>query len=250
MRLFFAVTPITTYSGKSVVGNATGFFYEDRDKNLYLVTNRHVVIDEKKGYFPDRIVIRVHVDLINIKRNRNITIELYDDEKKPVWLEHKNVVLDDYYGCVPDVVAIPIEKEDDWVIDAFSKRELPPAAIDLLPGDDLIVLGYPLGFYDEEHNLPIARKASIASIYRTLFRGMPCFLIDAKLHPGTSGSPVLTKPSVIVTEMGNVLLSTERIFYLIGINSGAFPNLDLGVVWYAELIEEIINKGKRGEIRE
>ena len=34
---------------------ASGFFYRHSDAELYLITNRHVVIDEEEHYRPDEI---------------------------------------------------------------------------------------------------------------------------------------------------------------------------------------------------
>jgi len=34
---------------------STGFFYKDATGKLFLVTNKHVVYDKGKHYFPDRL---------------------------------------------------------------------------------------------------------------------------------------------------------------------------------------------------
>ena len=50
---------------------------------------------------------------------------------------------------------------------------------------------YPLGqYYDDVFNLQVVRNGTVASAYPMRFRGQPYFLIDARLHEGTSGSPV------------------------------------------------------------
>ena len=110
-------------------------------------------------------------------------------------------------------------------------------------------MGYPLGVYDSKNNLPIFRNAMIASSYGVPFQGQPMFLTDANLHPGTSGSPVITKPkSAWVDDKGNTNIITGTVYYLLGVHSGTLGvtpagkaeiPLGLGAAWYANLIEEI-----------
>jgi len=108
-------------------------------------------------------------------------------------------------------------------------------------------MGYPETFHDRRHNLPIFRNAMIASSYRVPFQGMPLFLTDANLHPGTSGSPVITKPkSAWVDDKGNTNLVTGTVYYLVGVHSGTIDpamtggkDIGLGAAWYADLVEDI-----------
>ncbi len=46
---------------KQALTNTTGFFFE-RDQRLFVVTSRHVLIDEPSKHFPDRIEIELHVN--------------------------------------------------------------------------------------------------------------------------------------------------------------------------------------------
>ena len=58
-------------------------------------------------------------------------------------------------------------------------------------GTQVIVVGFPLGFYDTVHRLPVARQAAIASAFGVRFQGEGYFLTDARTHRGTSGAPVV-----------------------------------------------------------
>jgi Trypsin-like peptidase domain len=57
-------------------------------------------------------------------------------------------------------------------------------------GDPIWFVGYPDGWRDELHNLPLMRRGSLASLPRLSFDGRPEFVIDAQAFPGSSGSPV------------------------------------------------------------
>ena len=52
--LLLAVTRVSTMSGDQPLTGATGFFFE-RDGRLFLVTSRHVVMDEASNHRPDRL---------------------------------------------------------------------------------------------------------------------------------------------------------------------------------------------------
>ena len=124
---------------------------------------------------------------------------------------------------------------------------------------DVLVVGYPRGFYDDVNLFPIVKSGIVASKWGVGFRGDPYFLIDAKLFPGSSGSVVLSKPVDMVMSDGRLLRlkNDEMAFVLLGFFSGA-PQTQtepvtvgdltiaqtleygLGVVWYAETIEELL----------
>ena len=59
-------------------------------------------------------------------------------------------------------------------------------------GDDVLVAGYPRGFYDTANLFPIVKAGIIASKWGAPFRGNPHFLVDAKLFEGSSGSVVVS----------------------------------------------------------
>ncbi|MET0335505.1 MAG: hypothetical protein ABW190_14630 [Rhizobacter sp.] len=66
--LLFATTRISTFTGTRSLTNASGFFFR-REKKLFLVTSRHVFLDDSGQHRPDRIEIEVHVDAGNAARS-------------------------------------------------------------------------------------------------------------------------------------------------------------------------------------
>lgn len=230
--------------GLKTIGWATGFFYQHAEGS-YLVTNKHVVIDEKNDFFPDQLLLRLHTSKANLLQNEDYMISLYNKDGSQVWLEHPNK------NNKIDVVAIPLNYDEiskKFWTSAFSiERHLPPDA-EVAIGEDLLVLGYPLGVHDTVNNLPIIRNATAASLYSRPFEENPCILIDARLHSGSSGSPVLTKPNTLRIINGEWVMQASPDPFLVGIYSGTIPKRDpeiddhlgLGVVWLAHLIPEII----------
>jgi hypothetical protein len=86
--------------------------------------------------------------------------------------------------------------------------------------------------------LPVYRRASIASAYGVNFGGFPYFLIDANLHPGTSGSPVVSSHHTLFKERDG-----KEGYALFGVHSAEHviegDPLGLNVVWYADALVEI-----------
>jgi hypothetical protein len=228
------------------LGTATGFFYRE-GSSRYLVTNRHVIIDENDDYYPDSISILVHTSREDISEVREIEIALYDDKNEPIWFEHKNTDVDVIAICINDYFS------GGEVINYLSKHniesqsEMKPFIEDV---ENIYIAGYPLGFYDMKNNLPIKRGCTIASQYDIPFEDDPYFLVDARIHQGISGSPVFTPIFVSTREQG----SHMQIRHLIGIFAGEHEvdgiALGLGVVWHSSLLTEIIEYQTKGSIRE
>lgn len=229
--------------------NASGFFYIHSDR-LYFITNRHVAIKEEDEYFPDELQLKLHTNPSDIRQNETLSLRLYDDAGKPLWLEHP------IRGKEIDVAAVPIDGSlvKSFFVRSFSSADHIPQDVSIPIGEDVLVLGYPMGFHDTLHNLPIVRNAIMASVYPVPFEGKPIILIDSRLHRGTSGSPVLTKPTQMVRRAdGSTSVLSGPVSFLVGVHSatvdvlGRDPEQDeplgLNVVWFASLIPEIIMQG-------
>lgn len=56
--------------------------------------------------------------------------------------------------------------------------------------EDILMVGYPIGLWDQHNNLPIIRRGITATSPARSFDGKPQFMIDCACFPGSSGSPV------------------------------------------------------------
>ena len=137
-----------------------------------------------------------------------------------------------------------------------------PKQISVAAADDVIVIGYPRSFYDRAQLFPIVKLGVIASKWGSHFNGQPYFLIDAKLFPGSSGSLVISKPQDVAVISGQLKYSKEKNFAFLGVYSGEPFQSDqrpielesmvitqklgfnVGIVWYGNLVEEIIQNGQ------
>ena len=238
--LLTAVTRISTFVGERGLTNATGFFFE-RDVHLYLVTNRHVVLDEASEHRPDRIEIELHTDPDNVAATVQFSIPLYLDGKS-VWRE-----ISDAAGIV-DVVAIELVRAalpETRLLHAFTPDHLLVDLDEVEVGARVTIVGFPLGFHDVFHHLPVARQAVIASSFGIRFQGHGYFLTDARMHRGTSGAPVVLR----VPDGGSG--RGELPWILLGVHAARLDvdnrdaeqdeRLDLNCAWYADALLALTN---------
>lgn len=84
---------------------------------------------------------------------------------------------------------------------------------DLSLFQEVKVVGYPIGIWDSQNNLPILRRGMVASDLGKDFNGAPEFLIDAAILPGSSGSPVIVADDGAFVDSGT-LMSGMRVIFL------------------------------------
>ncbi len=168
--------------------NATGFFFE-RGSRLFLITCRHVLIDPGNDHHPDSLAVTVHVGADLLSESAEVSIPLFENRLS------KWRTCADRAGDV-DVAAIEIARHslpEKVVYRAFSAEHLPQRLEAIEAGQSIRVVGYPLGFQDNLHHLPVIRQAAIASSFGLRFQGQGYFLTDARTHRGTSGAPVVLR---------------------------------------------------------
>ena len=188
--ILFCATQVATYLGDNYLTNATGFFFR-RNEKLFLVTSRHVFFDKDSKHAPDRVVIKFHTDRSNSTRTIDYSIPLYLNGRSQ-WVSGS-----DQTGDI-DVAVIQIHRDrlpGDVVFEAFGPENLLGQETTVEIGTPLLVVGFPLGFHDTLHNLPVARSAIVASSFALRFQGKGYFLTDARTHRGSSGAPVVCRDS-------------------------------------------------------
>lgn len=244
------------------LGMATGFFYPYDDR-LYLITNWHVVSGknsetgkalDKNCLYPNNLNVTAFTEEKTKRAGKStlvrtvideFSIELYDEDNNALWYEHPA------HNEKVDVVAIPVSPpERASTCNKITDNQF--RKFDLDPGMDVFVIGFPLGL-TVHRVLPIWKRGSIASDPDIEEKGLPRFYVDTTTRQGMSGAPVIAEDRA----------SGNRNF--VGVYSGRIGAGDiadkeqeqdlldkvflaqLGIVWKAEVIEEIIKAKKRGQ---
>lgn len=226
---------ILTFDADRPLTNASGFFFE-RDGCLFLVTSRHVVCDEPSGHMPSRIEIDLLTNPDNVAESTRYSMPLYAGEQ-PVWREGV-----DGAGAI-DVAVLAIEHAalpERLAYRAFTPAHLPESFEAIEIGTSLLVVGFPLGFHDTLHHMPVVRHAIVASSFGLRFQGQGYFLTDARTHRGSSGAPVVMRaaqPDPALGELPWILLGVHSARLDVGQrDSVADEALGLNSAWYADIL--------------
>jgi hypothetical protein len=180
------------------------------NKYIYIVTNQHI------AKLTD-LFIRFNV---KSSKNRNVrySIDKMVKSSKAPWLVAPN-----------SDVAIVLLTDYPEVMNVSDTLDIMPMGISLFKnwdylneGDDIYILGFPIGIGADEHYSPVYRSGIIS-----LKENKNEFLIDANIYPGNSGGPVFMKPSIFDyrhNSMGETIPG-----YLIGIVSSYIPYNDIAI---------------------
>jgi S1-C subfamily serine protease len=233
--LLLCVTRVNTFVGNAALTNASGFFFA-RDERLFLVTSRHVLHDKASEHWPDRIEIELHLDEANVARSTGFSIPLYQ-QRHSVWRQGEDTA-----GGV-DIAVVEIERgalPATALYRAFTPAHLIDGEHAVEIGTPLLIVGFPLGFHDTLHHMPVARHAIVASSFGLRFQGQGYFLTDARTHRGTSGAPVVMRVQDGAAGLGDLG------WRLLGIHSSRLDigdrdvdldeALGLNCAWYADIL--------------
>ncbi len=248
----------------------TGFLVQrvingDRGK-AFLITNKHV-LNKEPQLRKDANEIYISV---NVRENDNSLVgkkavfPLHYADNSSKWREHPDPDVDVIaFDVTSLIVNFPqVEKKmADYSVFA-NKEKIQEFDIDI--GDEVLVIGYPIGLKQGLTNSPIVRSGIIATRIGEVFqdtvvekdgnrrqRIVKGFLLDGATIPGSSGSPVILKPTTGRYVKDTIILGVTPAF-LLGIvaemyyspvlagkwNNPAFANL--GLVLSSDVVKETI----------
>jgi len=221
----------------------TGFLVfraiDEKSGRVFLATNKHVL--HKKAEMRQRATrVLLHLNIKNADgsitgQTTEIPLNLDDGSKR--WREHPDEDVDVLvFDVTPLLVQYPqIEKR--WADYSLFVDRAKLEELDITIGEEVLVIGYPLGLRHAKTNFPLVRGGIIATrigenledehkeedgtIRKRLLRG---FLIDGAVIPGSSGSPVVLKPTPARFTRQGIMLGSPP------------PPILLGIVaetWYA-----------------
>ena len=193
-QLCYITTRIVTIDNNKDVHIATGFFVayplsDDTSKFIVvLVTNRHVVekaetmniwLNEKDSEGNPMDDKMVEISILNAKDkfiyhpDGNIDLAIYPIVKTINEME-KSLNIQSFYKTLP--LGMMMTDSQATELDAV---------------EDVLMVGYPRGLWDEKNNRPIFRTGVTATDPKVDYEGKKEFLIDCACIQGSSGSPVL-----------------------------------------------------------
>lgn len=239
---------------------------DEKSIRIFLATNKHV-LHENAVMRQNATKIIMHLNIKNedgliIGNDAELLLNFNDDTKR--WREHPNNDVDvlafDVTQLMIDYPQIETQLADYSLFVDRAKID----EFDITMGEDIMVIGYPLGFRQGSTNLPLLRSGIIStricekleenytesdgSVRKRILRG---FLFDGATIPGSSGSPVVLKPITGRLIKGNIIMDfsppillgivAETRFAPIRTPEGDIPSFaGLGLAFDAETVKETI----------
>ena len=193
----------------------TGFFYNQKfdDTNILplLITNKHVV-DGVAG-----VELVFHNKNLDAERpTGNIPVRL-DFNLGVGWINHPNSAVD---LCAFVIGGVLNSLSPPPFLSALDKSLVPDSAqLEALDAvEDIIMVGYPNGLWDETNNFPLIRKGITAThpavpYYLKATPSVPLTVVDIASFGGSSGSPVfIYNRNSYGDKKGNIILNPRFIF--------------------------------------
>lgn len=199
---------------QNFTSTGTGFFFEfliDGKRIPVIVTNYHVIKGSNIG------ILNFTEQGEKGPKYGNILTQTISDFDNS-WIRHPNV----------DLAILPIagiinnikkETNKDISLIYYDENLIPNAKLleDITAIEEVLMIGYPKGFWDRVNNLPVVRKGITATPIYIDYNGKKEFLLDIPIFSGSSGSPiVLFNEGSYSTKKGGINIGSR--ISLLGIN--------------------------------
>lgn len=200
-------------------GTGTGFFFQflkDETTGSHVpvvITNKHVINGATKGRL---IFTKANADNIPLD---NQHFEVYFDNFETFWRKHPDDNVDLCAMPIAPFLTEANKKEEKLFYISLDKSILPTAQqlSNFSALEEILMVGYPNGIWDNVNNKPILRKGVTATHPNFDYCGKKEIMIDAACFPGSSGSPVfIFNEGSYRDKRGNMFMGASRVI-LIGV---------------------------------
>ncbi|OJE45028.1 hypothetical protein BAQ49_07685 [Bacillus proteolyticus] len=234
---------IKMYFNETQLSSGTAFIVESQAGPV-LLTNRHNVTgknNDNNRCLSENLAIPNKIEIFHNKKDflgsHIIKYErLYSDEEclNPLWIEHPTL------GSSVDFVALKLSDVEGIEIYAYSLNEGESMTVGV--AESISVIGFPFGLQVGK-NAAIWATGFVASEPEIDYRDLPLFLIDCRSRQGQSGSAVIAyRPSGAFNASNGFAMVGGPVTKFLGIYSGRInKESDLGLVWKASAIQELVN---------
>lgn len=206
-KLQYSTLRIETIDGST----GTGFFFTfkiNRRSVPVIITNKHVInnnenenvsfyLHSKEIKYNEPSDEKINIDF-NTRWYFHPTHDLAFCFAAPLFNRIKEMKKEVFYQAI----------DTDFIWNNYQLEEL--SAI-----EDVVMVGYPNGLWDEKNNLPLFRKGITSSHPAIDFNKKGVGVVDMACFPGSSGSPIfIMKENGYIDKFGNAYPHDRRIIFL------------------------------------
>jgi len=213
-NLISCTTRLIGIKGGQEISYGTGFFFVpaimstksgEQATKLSIITNKHVIANADEIGF---VISTSNLDGSDVEHEYRVINSAHA-------ITHPNPNIDlcafDITNVQVDIanrqrraMQIAVSFDDIAADDDYFKN--------LLPLEQVLMVGYPTGLWDEVNNGALARSGVLASNPAHDFKGKPDIVVDLACFPGSSGSPVfLFNPVGYQTRAANIMGSRVKL---------------------------------------
>jgi hypothetical protein len=199
--------------GRTSTGTSFFFSFKIDDQKIVplLITNKHVINGATSGTFV--LTLRNESGDPVMGSYEPITFNNFET----MWIKHPDDGV--------DLAVFPLGPLLNQAEQLGKKFFFAPLDESLIPTDqvlasltgidDITMIGYPDGIWDQRNNMPIVRRGITATNPKHDYNGLPIFVIDCACFPGSSGSPVVIfNQGAYADASGGIVLGGGRVLLL------------------------------------
>lgn len=209
-QLLFTTVHLWVENDNGTRNTGTGFVYTVSSKKEgltipFIVTNNHVI----------KSASRVLVEFIEARDEK-------PNKESKVRVEIEGRQFRNFVDEEHDLAILPLAPILNQFLSAgkhifyrtIDPKMIPESSVIEKLGaiEEVTFIGYPSGIYDQENATPLVRRGITSSPIWNDFKGESCFLIDAGVFPGSSGSPVFIYNQGSYATKNGIAIGTRLLF--------------------------------------
>jgi hypothetical protein len=206
--LLYSTVRLETSDGSSGTGFFFNFLLPENKQIPIIITNKHVINNNQQ----EKVSFVLHTKDSGGPGNKQVTVKLRETH----WYFHKD---QDLCFCFANPIFEEVTKENH---EGIFYTSIPEDLIwdnkklqSLSVIEDIVMIGYPNGLWDEKNNFPLFRKGISASHPAIDFNHKNVGAVDVASFPGSSGSPILIlNENGYTDKKGTTFIGTKRLILL------------------------------------
>ena len=207
--MMFSTVRLETSNSSSGTGFFYGYDVDDKTTCPILITNKHVINNNRN---------EVMTFYLHLKDEDNCNSENYRVTYQGEWIFHSSK---DLCFCFVQPLFEEVKRrtgKEVYYVSVGDNLLASERDIEELSAiEELVMVGYPIGLWDEKNNFPIFRRGYTASHPAIDFNEDGVGLVDIACFPGSSGSPIfILNENGYTNRLGESYLGAKRVM-LIGI---------------------------------